>query len=49
MAIKFYTDEHVHPAVINALQRRGVDVVTAQESGMLGVPDEQHSQFHKEG
>src|SRR3990172_878015 len=42
MAIKFYSDEHVSPAVVNGLRQRGIDVLTAKEAGMLGMPDEKH-------
>lgn len=45
MAIRFYCDEHVDPAIAKALRTRGVDVLTAQEAGMLGVPDEDHLQL----
>ena len=45
MAIKFYCDEHIRPAIAKALRNRGVDILTAQEAGMLGVPDEKHLQF----
>lgn len=45
MAIKFYFDEHVDPAIAYALRKRGVDVLTAQEVGMLGVADEKHLQL----
>jgi predicted nuclease of predicted toxin-antitoxin system len=45
MAIRFYCDEHIHPAITNALRRRGVDILTAQEADMLGVPDEKHLQY----
>ena len=38
--IKFYLDEHVNPAVADGLRRRGVDVLTTQEAGMLGASDE---------
>lgn len=40
--IDFYMDEHVHPAVTAGLRRRGVNVLTAQEAGLLNTPDEQH-------
>ena len=40
--IKFYMDEHVPRAVVEGLRRRGVDVLRAQEAGMLGAGDEQH-------
>ncbi len=45
MAIKFYCDEHIHPAIANALRKRGIDILSAQEAGMLGVSDEKHLQF----
>jgi uncharacterized protein with PIN domain len=43
--IKFYTDEHVQSAVVSALRRGGVDVLTAHEAGMEGVSDETHLAF----
>ena len=39
---KFYTDEHVPTAVVAGLRRRGVDVLTTREAGMLGASDEEH-------
>ena len=35
-----YADQHVHATTIAGLQRRGMDVVTAQERGQCGVDDE---------
>lgn len=40
--IKFYTDEHVPKSVVKALRRRGVDVLTTQDAGMVGNSDEEH-------
>ena len=40
--IDFYMDEHVHLAVTAGLRRRGVNVLTAQEAGLLNTPDEVH-------
>jgi len=40
--VKFYLDEHVHPAVADALRRRGADVLTTQEAKMLAARDEEH-------
>ena len=34
--VKFYTDEHVGRAVLLALDRRGVDVLTVPEASLLG-------------
>ncbi len=40
--IKVYTDEHVPTAVVKGLRRRGIDVLSTHEAGMLGAPDEEH-------
>lgn len=40
--VKFYLDEHVHPAVAAGLRRRGVDVLTTKEAGMLSASDVEH-------
>ena len=40
--VNFYTDEHVAKAVAKGLRRRGVDVLTASEAGMLSASDEDH-------
>jgi predicted nuclease of predicted toxin-antitoxin system len=39
--IKIYLDEHVSQAIAEGLRRRGVDVLTTQESGMCSAPDEE--------
>jgi predicted nuclease of predicted toxin-antitoxin system len=38
--VKFYLDEHVNPAIAVGLRRRGVDVLTTQEAGMLNASDD---------
>jgi hypothetical protein len=40
--ITFYMDEHVPRAVTEGLRGRGVDVLRAQEAGMLEAEDERH-------
>ena len=40
--VKFYLDEHVHPAVAAGLRRRGIDVLTTQEAGMRSASDRDH-------
>jgi predicted nuclease of predicted toxin-antitoxin system len=40
--IKFYMDEHVSKAVVQALRRRGVDTLSVVEAGMMGASDEEH-------
>lgn len=43
-------DEHVPHAVARALHRRGIDVLTASEAGLLGAADEEHlAHAHAEG
>jgi predicted nuclease of predicted toxin-antitoxin system len=39
--VRFRLDEHVTHAIARALKRRGVDVVTATETGTVGLPDDQ--------
>jgi hypothetical protein len=34
-----YADEHVNAAIVQALERRGMDVVTVQERGNEGADD----------
>lgn len=38
--IKYYTDEHIPSAGVAGLRRRGIDVLTTAEAGMLGATDE---------
>jgi predicted nuclease of predicted toxin-antitoxin system len=38
-------DENVDPAVADGLRRRGVDVSTSQESGLLEAPDDRQLAF----
>lgn len=40
--IRFHLDEHVNPAVADALRRRGINVSTAAEAGLLGADDTVH-------
>ncbi len=39
-SIRWYMDEHVPRAVAQGLRRRGVDVQTTQEAGLLHAPDD---------
>jgi predicted nuclease of predicted toxin-antitoxin system len=43
--VKFYLDEHVHPAIAAGLRRRDVDVLTTKEAGMLTATDIEHLTF----
>jgi len=39
--IRFHLDEHVATAVAEGLRRRGVDVTTTPEAGLIGASDDQ--------
>ena len=43
--IRFHLDEHVDPAVADGLRRRGIDVTTTAEAGLLGAEDSDQSAF----
>ena len=43
--IRWYMDEHAPRAVAQGLRRRGVDVQTTQEAGMLHAPDDLQLNF----
>ena len=37
--IRYHLDEDVDPAIAEGLRRRGIEVTTSQEVGLLGAPD----------
>ncbi|MGH9673690.1 MAG: DUF5615 family PIN-like protein [Bryobacteraceae bacterium] len=39
MPICFHLDEHIPASIAAALRRRGIDVTTSAESGLLGAND----------
>jgi hypothetical protein len=43
--LRFHLDEHVAGAVAAGLRRRGVDVTTAADAGLLGAEDTAHVAF----
>jgi len=43
--MRFHLDEHVAYAIAAGLRRRGIDVTTASDAGLLEAPDEQHLAF----
>ncbi|AFY48398.1 Protein of unknown function DUF82 [Nostoc sp. PCC 7524] len=43
--IKFHLDENITLAIANGLRRRGIDVTTTPEKGMIGISDEQQLEF----
>ena len=48
--IRFHLDENVHLAIASGLRRRGIDVTTSKEAGLIGASDsEQLSYAWQEG
>lgn len=43
--IRFHLDESAHGRIATALRRRGMDVTTAADAGLLSASDEQHLAF----
>lgn len=43
--IRFFFDEHMPSVVVNALRRRGADVLTVHEAGRRGFPDDEQLRF----
>lgn len=46
--IRFYLDEQVSKSIQTGLDRRGVEVLTCKDAGMLGASDQAHLEFCKE-
>src|SRR4051812_35679689 len=40
--IRIYSDEHIGNAIVNGLRRRGVDVLTFREAGLVSASDAEH-------
>jgi hypothetical protein len=45
MAIRFHLDESMPNAVADGLRRRGVDITTSSDAGLLSASDEEHLDF----
>ena len=45
MPIRFHLDEHVDPSIANGLRRRGIDVTTTVEAGLLGADDREQLSY----
>ena len=43
--IKFHLDENVSNAIAQGLRRRGIDVTTTPEVGLIGASDEEQLKF----
>lgn len=46
--IRFHLDEHVDPAIADGLRRRGMDVTTTREAGLLSASDETQLEFARQ-
>ncbi|MBI5092222.1 MAG: DUF5615 family PIN-like protein [Candidatus Hydrogenedentes bacterium] len=46
--LRFHLDEHIHPAVAEALKRRGIDVTTTYEAGLSSATDLQQLDYSQE-
>ncbi len=46
--IRFHLDEHVDPAIANALRRVGIDVTTTVEAGLRTQNDQAHLRFARD-
>ncbi len=45
MPIKYYTDVHIHKAVVAQLRQRGVDIIHCEEVGMALADDPEHLEY----
>src|SRR6476646_2299879 len=43
--MKFHLDENVDPAIAAGLRRRGIDVTTTEDAGLLHAPDPAHIEY----
>lgn len=43
--IRFHLDENCSKAIAGGLRRRGIDVTTTPEAGLMGASDEQQAAF----
>ncbi len=45
--MRFHLDEHVAHAIALGLRRRGIDVTTTTDAGLLSAPDDDHLAYAK--
>jgi Domain of unknown function (DUF5615) len=43
--VPFHLDEHIPPALADALRNRGIDVTTTADAGLMGTGDREHLAF----
>ena len=46
--IKFHLDENLSSAIAGGLRRRGIDVTTTPEAGLIGSTDEEQLEFARQ-
>lgn len=46
--MKFHLDEHMDPAIVDGLRRRGIDVTTTLDAGLGGAPDLDHLEYARQ-
>lgn len=46
--IQFHLDEHIDSAIADGLRRRGIDVTTSAEAGLLEAEDDDHLAFARQ-
>lgn len=45
MEIRYHLDEHIDRAIAEGLRRRGMDVTTTHEAGLVGAADHEQLRF----
>lgn len=45
MPVSFHLDEHIPPALADALRSRGIDLITTTDAGLTGKSDQEHLDF----
>jgi hypothetical protein len=43
--IRFHLDEHVDPSISDGLKRRGIDVTTTVDAGLVWETDKRHAEY----
>lgn len=49
MPVRFHLDEHIPASVAAGLRRRGIDVTTTIEAGLVGVEDQTQGEVSRAG
>ncbi len=46
--IRFHLDENVNLAIASGLRRRGIDVTTSREAGLIGASDDEQLKYARQ-